>query len=48
MRITKKTSSNLDIAQVISKINKRQQQQSSINNQYESGSKKDKIQKSFL
>ena len=49
MRITKKTSSNLDIAQVISKINKRQQQQqSSINNQYESGSKFDKNQKSFL
>ena len=48
MRITKKTSSNLDIAQVISKINKRQLLQSSVNNQYESGSKNDKIQKSFL
>ena len=48
MRITKKASSNLDIAQVISKINKSQQQQSSVNNQYESGSKNDKIQKSFL
>ena len=46
MRITKKTSSNLNIAQVISKISKRHQ--STINNQYESGNKKDKIQKSFL
>ena len=46
MRITKKTSSNLNIAQVISKISKRHQ--STINYQYESGNKKDKIQKSFL
>ena len=46
MRITKKTSSNINIAQVISKISKRHQ--STINNQYESGNKKDKIQKSFL
>ncbi len=46
MKITKKTSSNINIAQVISKISKRHQ--STINNQYESGNKKDKIQKSFL
>jgi hypothetical protein len=46
MRITKKSSSNLSIAQVISKINKRHQ--SSLNNQYQSGNKNDKIQKSFL
>ena len=46
MRITKKSSSNLSIAQVISKINKRHQ--SSLNNQYQSGNKHDKIQKSFL
>ena len=46
MRITKRTSANLNIAQVISKINKRNQ--SSTNNQYESGNKNDKIQKSFL
>ena len=46
MRITKKSSSNLSIAQVISKINKRHQ--SSLNNQYQSGNKNNKIQKSFL
>ena len=43
MRITKKASSNLNIAQVISKINKRH----SINNQYEKGNINEK-QKSFL
>ena len=43
MRITKKSSSNLSIAQVISKLNKRQ----SLTNQYESGNKNEK-QKSFL
>ena len=42
MRITKKSSANFSIAQVISKLNKRQ-----LNNQYESGSKNEK-QKSFL
>ena len=46
MRITKRASSNFEIAQVISKINKRQQ--SSLNNQYESGNKNQKNQKSFL
>ena len=45
MRITKRASSNFEIAQVISKINKRQQ---SSQNQYESGAKKQKNQKSFL
>ena len=43
MRITKKSSANFSIAQVISKLNKKQ----SLNNQYESGSKNEK-QKSFL
>ncbi len=45
MRITKRASSNFEIAQVISKINKKQQ---SSQNQYESGAKKQKNQKSFL
>ena len=46
MRITKKSSSNLNIEHIISKINKRQQQ-SSLNNPYELINK-DKIQRSFL
>ena len=48
MRITKKSSSNLYIAHIISKMNKNQK--ISFNNQYEGGNKreKEKMQKSFL
>ena len=46
MRITKKSSSNLSIAHMISKLNKKQQY--SLNNQNECVAKNQKIQKSFL
>ena len=46
MRITKKSSSNLSIAHMISKLNKKQQY--SLNNQNEGVAKNQKIQKSFL
>ena len=47
MRITKKSSSNINnIAQVISRIN--QKKLSSLNNNYESGNKNEKAQKSFI
>ena len=49
MRITKKSSSNIhNMVQVISRINQNQKKLSSLHNQFESGNKNQKKQKSFV